>query len=96
MNKKVIFYCKKMPKAIAELKKVLTFAVQFGRKANAEVTQLIERQPSKLKVAGLSPVFRSRKEPRLCLRFFFYLEYFLYICRDVFGRVLTVTFACLA
>ena len=27
--------------------------------SNAEVAQLIEHQPSKLRVAGLSPVFRS-------------------------------------
>ena len=29
----------------------------------AEVAQLIEHQPSKLRVAGLSPVFRSYKLP---------------------------------
>ena len=30
---------------------------------SAEVAQLIEHQPSKLRVAGLSPVFRSTKKP---------------------------------
>ncbi len=28
---------------------------------NAEVAQLVERQPSKLNVAGSTPVFRSKK-----------------------------------
>ncbi len=32
----------------------------FGNK-NAEVAQLVERQPSKLNVAGSTPVFRSKK-----------------------------------
>ena len=30
----------------------------------AEVAQSIEHQPSKLRVAGLSPVFRSTRKPR--------------------------------
>lgn len=32
----------------------------FGNKI-AEVAQLVERQPSKLNVAGSTPVFRSKK-----------------------------------
>ncbi len=32
----------------------------------AEVAQSIEHQPSKLRVAGLSPVFRSKKEYCQC------------------------------
>ena len=37
----------------------------------AEVTQLIERQPSKLKVAGLSPVFRSKGRETYVSLFFY-------------------------
>ena len=33
----------------------------------AEVAQLIEHQPSKLRAAGLSPVFRSQKQNEYCL-----------------------------
>jgi hypothetical protein len=35
----------------------------FGNKI-AEVAQLVERQPSKLNVAGSTPVFRSKESPR--------------------------------
>ena len=33
----------------------------FSEAKNAEVAQLVERQPSKLNVAGSTPVFRSRE-----------------------------------
>ena len=33
----------------------------------AEVAQLIEHQPSKLRAAGLSPVFRSQEQNEYCL-----------------------------
>tara|TARA_R110001592_G_scaffold160640_1_gene392813 strand:+ start:1428 stop:1580 length:153 start_codon:yes stop_codon:yes gene_type:complete len=40
---------------------------------NAKVAQLVERQPSKLNVAGSNPVFRSKKTLLTCKVFFFAL-----------------------
>ena len=37
---------------------------------NAEVAQLVERQPSKLNVAGSTPVFRSQKSQSTDCDFF--------------------------
>ncbi len=42
---------------------------------NARVAQLVELQPSKLTVAGSSPVSRSKKKPNFCLAFFITLIY---------------------
>ena len=39
-----------------------SFACRMASVANAEVAQLIEHQPSKLRVASLSLVFRSKKK----------------------------------
>ncbi len=44
----------------------------------AEVAQLIEHQPSKLRVAGLSPVFRSKVNKR-------WVEW--HLCRSIFVSV---------
>ena len=46
----------------------------------AEVAQLIERQPSKLRVAGLSPVFRSKKALTICKCFLFHSQLHLILC----------------
>ena len=43
-----------------------SFACRMASVANAEVAQLIEHQPSKLRVASLSLVFRSKQEKCLC------------------------------
>ena len=42
----------------------------FGNKI-AEVAQLVERQPSKLNVAGSTPVFRSKKSHQAAVIFLF-------------------------
>ena len=42
-----------------------------GQKNQAEVAHLVEHQPCKLRVAGSSPVFRSKKIPLLLGRDFF-------------------------
>ena len=45
-----------------DIKIIFTFAnVKLPTIKNAEVAQLVERQPSKLNVAGSTPVFRSTK-----------------------------------
>ena len=49
--KKMIFILEEI---LADVKKHIIFAALY----NAKVAQLVERQPSKLNVAGSNPVFR--------------------------------------
>ena len=51
--KKMLFFLKKM---FADIKKHSIFVALY----HAKVAQLVERQPSKLNVAGSNPVFRSK------------------------------------
>ena len=46
-------------KKFAGLEKLPTFAIPKGN--NAEIAQLVERNLAKVKVAGPSPVFRSKR-----------------------------------
>ena len=57
------FFLKKQRKYLQDIKIIFTFAnVKLPTIKNAEVAQLVERQPSKLNVAGSNPVFRSSSE----------------------------------
>ena len=51
-------------------KKFLHLQSQLPTIKNAEVAQLVERQPSKLNVAGSTPVFRSQKSQSTDCDFF--------------------------
>ena len=54
-----------LKKRLLKLKRIV-----YLRHQNARVAQLVELQPSKLTVAGSSPVSRSKEKPNLCLAFF--------------------------
>ena len=54
-----------------DIKIFFTFAnMKLPTIKNAEVAQLVERQPSKLNVAGSTPVFRSQKSQSMDCDFF--------------------------
>ncbi len=56
------------------LKSIFKFAHRYQQmfwKQNAEVAQLVERQPSKLNVAGSTPVFRSKNHTKNGVIFLF-------------------------
>ena len=68
--KKMLFFLKKM---LADVKKHSIFVALY----HAKVAQLVERQPSKLNVAGSNPVFRSKLENAVLIGSIFCLSSFL-------------------